>query len=437
LNTRPTHRVTVERGREAQRRRWWFGLASIFLSVTILAAGADSRWWKGNLHTHTLWSDGDDFPEMVVAWYKAHGYHFLGLSDHNVFQEGDYWIPITNSVSRSALAKYSARFGRDWVKTQFIENTQWVQLKTLSACRSLYEEPNQFLMLPSEEITTQARQLPVHIVASNLRTLISPSAGTNVLDVIQRNIDRVNEQRRRTGQPMFPHIAHPNYGWAITAEDLMRVRGDKFFEIYNGHSQVANYGDTNRPSAERMWDLVLTERLAVLDLEPLFGLAVDDSHNYHAQGLTKNNPGRGWVMVRAPALDAAALIAAMEAGDFYASTGVRLQDVRRSGDELAVAIEPESGVQYLTRFIGTRRGFDPQSEPVPVSPTNAPPASRRYSKEVGAVFLEVLGTEARYALRGDEIYVRAKVISTKRQDNPFAGGDFECAWTQPLLPGTK
>src|SRR5438874_1811301 len=29
------------------------------------------RWWKGNLHTHTLWSDGDDYPEMVVDWYAA------------------------------------------------------------------------------------------------------------------------------------------------------------------------------------------------------------------------------------------------------------------------------------------------------------------------------------------------------------------------------
>nr|MBA3762074.1 hypothetical protein [Chthoniobacterales bacterium] len=31
------------------------------------------RWWKGNLHTHSLWSDGDDYPEMIVEWYKGHG----------------------------------------------------------------------------------------------------------------------------------------------------------------------------------------------------------------------------------------------------------------------------------------------------------------------------------------------------------------------------
>jgi hypothetical protein len=45
------------------------------------------RWWKGNLHTHSFWSDGDDFPEMIADWYKTRGYHFLGLSDHNVLSD--------------------------------------------------------------------------------------------------------------------------------------------------------------------------------------------------------------------------------------------------------------------------------------------------------------------------------------------------------------
>ena len=46
------------------------------------AAGAP-RWYKGNLHTHTLNSDGDSTPEDVVRWYREHGYDFLVLTDHN------------------------------------------------------------------------------------------------------------------------------------------------------------------------------------------------------------------------------------------------------------------------------------------------------------------------------------------------------------------
>src|SRR5687767_13189761 len=63
-----------------------------------------ARWWKGNLHTHTLWSDGDDFPEMVVDWYKTRGYDFLALSDHNVLMEGPMWLIATNQTqARRAL----------------------------------------------------------------------------------------------------------------------------------------------------------------------------------------------------------------------------------------------------------------------------------------------------------------------------------------------
>ena len=58
-------------------------------------APSPAFWFKGNLHTHTLWSDGDDYPEMVADWYKQNGYHFLGLSDHNVLQQGQRWFEVT------------------------------------------------------------------------------------------------------------------------------------------------------------------------------------------------------------------------------------------------------------------------------------------------------------------------------------------------------
>ena len=73
---------------------------------------AGPRFWKGNLHTHSLWSDGDDFPEMIADWYRQHGYHFLALTDHNVLAEGERWVAVTDKGnSAAALKKYLARFG--------------------------------------------------------------------------------------------------------------------------------------------------------------------------------------------------------------------------------------------------------------------------------------------------------------------------------------
>ena len=62
------------------------------------------QFWKGNLHTHSLWSDGDDFPEMIADWYKTHGYHFLTLSDHTVLSEGERWIPSETTPVRTKAA---------------------------------------------------------------------------------------------------------------------------------------------------------------------------------------------------------------------------------------------------------------------------------------------------------------------------------------------
>ena len=59
-----------------------------------------------------------------------------------------------------------------------------------------------------------------------------PSAAiSSVLEVMQNNVNAVLEQRQRTGQPMFAHLNHPNFGWGVTAEELMQVKGERFFEV--------------------------------------------------------------------------------------------------------------------------------------------------------------------------------------------------------------
>jgi len=236
---------------------------------------------------------------------------------------------------------------------------------------------------------------------------------------------------------MFPHVNHPNFQWAITAEELMQVRGERFFEVYNGHHEVNNTGDAAHLGMDAMWDAVLTRRLAELGLETMFAVATDDTHHYHTFGPGKSNSGRGWVMVRARHLTAESIVHAMEAGDFYATTGVTLREVQREGSRLAIEIATEPGVSYVTQFIGTRRGYDPRSELLP--PSGDDPVARgrlphrRYSKDVGAVLAEVSGTNASYTLKGDEIYVRAKIVSSKPKANGSVPGEFETAWTQPLV----
>lgn len=429
--------TSIPAGRRSQLTR----IIPLFLAVVAMVAQAQptsaTKWWKGNLHTHTLWSDGDDYPEMVVGWYQDHGYDFLSITDHNRMLEGAHWVNTTNRGGGLALKKYLARHGANWVVQRTTNGVAQVRLKTLEEFRPLFEKPGKFLLIPGEEISAEYKAAPIHLNGINLREVIPAQEGNSIADVLQNNINAVLEQRKRTGQPMFPHINHPNFKWALRAEDMVALRGDRFFEVFNGHSGVDNYGDQTHVSTERIWDIILTRRAVELGLEPIWGTATDDSHAYHDFRVGKTNPGRGWVMVRAAELTPAAIIAAMERGDFYATSGVRLRDLKIRPKELRVEMEPEPGVTFTTQFIGARKGCDLKSEPVRDEQGKELPVTRRYSDQIGVVLAEVKGNLATYALKGDEIYVRAKVISSKAKENPYATGDFETAWVQPLVTGVK
>ena len=388
----------------------------------------NTTWWKGNLHTHSLWSDGDDYPEMIVHWYKDQGYHFLALSDHNTLAEGERWIDTTrNNSGSSVFNAYVDTFGEEWVETREYEQFQ-VRLKTLEEFRPMFEEDGSFLLIQSEEISDGFNRKPVHVNATNIVEKIDPQGGNSIREVMQNNVDAVLEQRKRLNTPMFPHINHPNFGWAMTAEDLLSLMGEQFFEVYNGHPAVNNYGDEARPGLERMWDIITTRRITK-GLPIMYGMAVDDSHNYNEVAINRSNTGRAWVMVRSDDLSATSLIEAMERGDFYGSTGVELHDILITNEGIQVKINAQPGVTYETRFIGTRIQHDSTSTPVEFVGAYI---TRSYSNEIGEVLSIVEGVNPIYSFRGDELYVRAKVISSKPKENPYREGETEVAWTQPI-----
>jgi len=60
----------------------------------------------------------------------------------------------------------------------------------------------------------------------------------------------------------------------------------------------------------------------------IYGIAVDDAHHFQGEfSRDRANPGRGFVVVQVSRLDAGSIMAALEEGRFYASTGVELENV--------------------------------------------------------------------------------------------------------------
>lgn len=383
----------------------------LLCSLFALAAceAAPPRWYKGNLHTHTLWSDGNHFPEMVVDWYAQRDYDFLALTEHNIVADRERWMQndqVVRRGGRTALADYRARFGKDWVDERQRDGKLEIRLKRLDEFVPLFDD---LLLIPAEEITSSFEKKPIHINASNVASRIAPSKGSSVQDVMRKTLQAVAAHAEEHGRPVLAHLNHPNFGWAVTADDLAQVTEEHFFEVYNGHPSVNHKGDATRPGNERLWDIANTTRRRDLDAPLLYGLGTDDCHNYHnASGST---PGRGWVMVRARECTAEALLAAIEAGAFYASSGVVLDDVTFDGRTLTIDIAAQGDATYVTEFIGTRRDGD-----------------------VGEVLARVPGLRPSYTARGDELFVRATVTSTLPADNPVWQGQLRQAWVQPVIP---
>lgn len=384
-------------------------IAVLFLLVACSEKEVDIRkWYKGNLHTHSYWSDGDEFPEMIMDWYKAKGYDFVALTDHNTLAQGEKWVVVRKGrIYEEAFDKYLNKFGEEWVTFKRDTGRIQVKLKTYDEYRARFEDEN-FLIIQSEEISDKVDGKPIHINATNVREKITAQGGATVTEVMQRNVDAVLKQREETGVPMFPHINHPNFHFAITAEDFFDLKGERFFEVYNGHPKVYNYGDSTRPGTEYIWDRINLEYFR-RNQPLLYGLGTDDSHNYHLFGSKYSNAGRGWVMVKADSLSPSALIRAMEKGDFYATTGVVLDEIEVRERVIHVDVKEEEGVHYEIQFIGAT-GQDQDTQ----------------------ILKTVSGPEATFELNDDYAFVRAKIISDKPKENPFEEGDFETAWTQPV-----
>ena len=362
----------------------------------LLKSSATQHWYRGNMHTHSLWSDGDHYPEMIASWYREHGYQFVVFTDHNTLHNHERWIDVEhNKGGLKAFDALTKAFPADWIQTRESDGRRQIRLKEFDAVYNRLAKAQEFILIQGEEITDHFHKSPVHLCATNTNELLPPTGGDSIVDVMQRNIDAARSRCERSGARTLVHLNHPNFGYAITAEQLMQVVGENFFEVYNGHSGVHNSGDATHASTERQWDIINTWRIAKLRLPVMHGLATDDGHNYFETVPHKGaQPGRGWVVILAETLAPDALVIALESGRFYASTGVTLEAIERTSESLNVTVAAEQDVSYRIDFIGTPTAFDDSSSPASDDPESADKLTRKYSDEVGMVLKSVEGSAA-------------------------------------------
>lgn len=406
-----------------------FSLA-LGLALVLLGAGTSRgaeqssayHWYKGDIHAHSLWSDGNSFPESVVNWYKSRGFQFFALTDHNTLQEGQRWVEVAPKgkpgkkkrgvASQQSYAAYKKLLGPRWLDEQTSGGKQMVRLKTLAEYRARFEQPGKFLLIQAEEIscpTPKGTDYRVHVNGVNLASKIDPPipgpeqehAGVWQAETAAKLIAAQAEAQHLK---VHAQLNHPFWSH-LTTEDICRISSLNRMEINNDDSGSSE----SLPKTEAAWDAVLAYRLEHA-MPLMFVTAVDDAHNH----LTYSpfGAGHGWIMVRARSLATDEIITALNSGDFYATRGPVMTEINGGKAQMSLKIQRERGVTFKTEFVGQRKGGKP-----------------------GEILATQAGLTPAYTLKGDELYVRAKVTSSKLKRTPDGKpAYFEMAWTQPYEP---
>jgi hypothetical protein len=249
---------------------------------------------KGNVHTHSLLSDGKAPLEAVVAWYRDHGYDFLAMTEHD------------QRLDPGRLA---------WMQT------------------------DHFVVIPGEELTDYARRLPLHV--NSLCADASIGGAVNYARAEDGIADVFGLVRAHGGVPL---LNHPNFHFALNAEQIAAgAQGFYLLEIWSGHPSVAPAGDALHVSEEAIWDDVLARGATPAPA------AVDDTHDLTPlPGQPAALPGRGWIETFGAETSRDAICRAIARGELYASSGPSFTEIRVSGDTFSVSVDnPTAEVVFV------------------------------------------------------------------------------------------
>jgi len=440
------------------------GAAGFGTWTSRLSAAADvgglttpgGRWYRGNLHMHTYWSDGRVFPEQAVDIYKnTLGYDFLALSEHNTFADRqDLWRPVLEKegkwppdVTQPYFDAYmKSSFGKAAETRTAADGRTEVRLRTYDEVRRMFDEPGRFLLMPGVEITQVTDGINVHVNYVNVPDVVPSVKGGGLCrslkgvaptELVAQNAKEVAALASSLKRPSMLMVNHPQWVYLDIQPDVLINNPDvRFFELCNGGSAFAPLDDDPVKTNDRFWDAVNAFR-ALKGYPLIFGTGSDDTHYYFDLGSKKaGRVGVDYIVVRSAALTPDALLAAMHAGDFYVSTGVTLDDVafEPAKRTLRVKVRPEAGASYRISFITTKKGFDQAVRTVELPAVKGHGARTVpiYSADIGKTVKCEEGVEASYTMASDDLYVRAKVESNLPCGySGYFHPECKVAWTQP------
>lgn len=239
-------------------------------------------WLKGNLHSHSTFSDGKLTPEQMKEAYVQHGYDFLAVTDHDKYTD-----------------------------TRYLTDENLIMVQGFELCgRTSNDGDIHILFLWDDHFTEfqhgQSLKLPE-------KTGKASSAFCY-------------EMREKGAYIM---LNHPHWS-RLTSSEIEDVNPYHAVEVINYDAKwLACTGD-----GVVFWTEMLYRGCR------LWGGGSDDNHNLQPVDSMYSDSFGGWTVVKARDRSANAILEALKSGSFYTSTGPSIYDFYVENDEVHVVCSP-------------------------------------------------------------------------------------------------
>jgi len=448
----------------SSRRDFIFGtLAILSVKSSCLAKVLScSKWYKGNIHMHTFWSDGKAFPEEAVEIYKNTGYNFICLSDHNTFQSKGKWLTVDKKNEQHLERFLKSHPDQETRVTQ--KGIKQIKLSSYKKLKDEYEEEDKFKLFKGVESTICSKiddkiQHHVHMNYINIgevlaccksNRLIKKVNNKTVGSIIAQAADDVEAYSKKNKTRSLLMLNHPIWKWYdIAPKDLMENSKVRFFELCNGGAIFNPHKDlpSDGFDTDRFWDVVNAFR-AKRKEKLLLGVGSDDTHYYFDKTLKRVVPFNAWIKVRSPSLSEEDIISAMDEGDFMTCQGIEFDNIAfgKTTKTLTVTVTADHEKERTVRFIVSKKDFNE----TPVRTLEIRPVESKKDEFIRNVeiFDEKIGMTAdvkickkgethsfTYQMNDDDLYVRARVEQDgiPRVTWPMHPKNTLVAWTQPYM----
>ena len=257
------------------------------------------KFYKANLHNHTMLSDGINTPEEIKEVYGRHGYSIVAFTDHDVF------IPHNDLTDDTFLALNG--FELEWIAWRGnnpILNTGRCDLCFIALDKDIVKHP----------IWHRTEYLFGNAV--NYRELVQfhEEDPDYIRDYTPECISEVAKIARDRG--FFVTLNHvgwsrEDYTYYANYENLHAL------EMFNGSGILCGHEDYT----PRVYDEMLQSG------KRIFAIGGDDNHSKMPDGAEAHGMGLAWTMIKAEKLEYSEVAEALVKGNMYATEGPEIYDL--------------------------------------------------------------------------------------------------------------